>query len=198
MTQDIGKIATPIMLNKSQMASSKYTDEVRIITRGQYYLTPFTTNHIDEVVEHLSKESRRELRLLGHLDIPQAIEEMQKHSECYIARKQDETFLAVGGLWYDGDQDFPQMFAMFSKNIKGNFNAIARGSLMIVKFFDSTQTYMSMTILADYEFMLDWASWLGFEEMGVSTVGTNKYVDFVRCNPNENNVRDGLLRPVTH
>jgi len=57
---------------------------------------------------------------------------------------------------------------------------------------------MSMTILADYEFMLNWASWLGFEAMGVSTVGPNKYVDFVRCNPNENSVRDGSLRPVVH
>lgn len=189
---------THITSNKLPMVSSKYTDEVRIIRRGQYYLTPFTTDHIDEVVEHLSKESRRELKLLGHLDIPQAIEEMQKYSECYIARKEDETFLAVGGLWYDGDQDFPQMFAMFSNNIKGNFNAMARGSLMFVKFFDSTQTHMSMTILADYEFMLNWASWLGFEAMGVSTVGPNKYVDFVRCNPNENSVRDGSLRPVTH
>jgi len=186
------------MLSKLPMASSKYTNEVKIITRGQYYLTPFTKHHVDEVVENLSKESRRELKLLGHLDIKQAIQEMQKFSECYIARKEDESFLAVGGLWYDNDQDFPQMFAMFSKNVKGNFSAMARGSLMLVKFFDRTQSHMSMTILSDYEFMLNWASWLGFEAMGVSTVGPTKYVDFLRCNPNANNVNDELLRPVTH
>jgi len=180
------------------MASNKYTDEVKIIRRGQYYLTPFTTDHIDEVVEHLSKESRRELKLLGHTDISQAIKQMQKHSECYIARKENETFLAVGGLWYHEDQDFPQMFAMFSNNIKGNFNAMARGSLMFVKFFDRTQSHMSMVIMSDYEFMLNWASWLGFEAMGVSASGPTKYVDFVRCNPNENSVRGKLLRPVTH
>ena len=185
-------------INKSLMAGNKYIDEVKIIKRGQYYLTPFTKKHIDEVVEHLGKESRRELKLLGHLDIRQAIEEMQKFSECYIARKENQGFLAVGGLWYDNDQDFPQMFAMFSDTIKGNFKAMARGSQMLVNFFDTTQSHMSMTILADYELMLNWASWLGFEAMGISTLGKNDYVDFVRCNPNKNSVRGELLRPVTH
>jgi len=180
------------------MGSNKYINEVKIIRRGRHYLTPFTTDHIDEVVELLSKESRRELKLLGHVDIRQAIEEMQKYSECFIARKEGGSFLAVGGLWYDADQDFPQLFAMFSDGIKENFNAMARGSKMLVKFFDTTQSHMSMTILADYEFMLDWASWLGFEAVGVSVNGPNKYVDFVRCNPNRNDVSDKSLRPVTH
>jgi hypothetical protein len=57
---------------------------------------------------------------------------------------------------------------------------------------------MSMTILADYEFMIDWAAWLGFEAVGMSQNGFNKYVEFVRCNPNKSNVYNLTSRPVTH
>ena len=183
---------------KSQKATSKSTSEVKIIQRGQYYLTPFTLDHIDEVVDKLSPENRRELKILGYLSVRKAIEEMQKSSECYIARKGNGGFLAVGGLWHSDDQDFPQMFAIFSDEIKENFIAMARGSRMMVDFFDKTQTHMSMTILADYEFMLDWSSWLGFEAIGVTESGGNKYVEFVRCNPKQNNVYDDSLRPVMH
>ena len=45
------------------MDSSNST-EVKIIQRGQYYLTPFTLDHIDEVVENLTQENKRELILL--------------------------------------------------------------------------------------------------------------------------------------
>lgn len=103
----------------------------------------------------------------------------------------------VCGLWYDGevgDQDFPQLYAMFSEKIKDNFHAMARGSKMLVNFFDKTENYMTMTILSDYQIMLDWAGWLGFEAVGVS----EGYVDFVRCNPAQKNVYDKSLRPITH
>ncbi len=69
------------------MASSNST-EVKIIQRGQYYLTPFTLDHIDEVVENLTQENKRELILLGHNDLHQAMHEMYESSECYLARKE--------------------------------------------------------------------------------------------------------------
>jgi hypothetical protein len=154
--------------------------------------------HVDEVVEHLSKENIRELKILGHLDVRQAIVEMYECSECYIVRKEGETFLAVAGLWFGEDQEFPQMFAMFSDKIKDCFVATARGSRMLVDFFDKSQPMMTMTILADYQFILDWAVWLGFDPVGVIDSTPHKYVEFVRCNPNKKNVYDGTLRPVMH
>ena len=199
MTKDttIQQSATSTLSSRLKKGSSNFT-EVKIIQRGKYYLTPFTSNHIDEVVEHLCKENRRELKLLGHLDIRQAIEEMYECSECYIARREGDVFLAVGGLWYAEDQDYPQMFAMFSNNIKTSFTAAVRGSKMLVDFFDKTQSCMTMTILADYELMIDWATWLKFEPVGVSNADYHKYVEFVRCNPNKKNVYDSSLRPVMH
>ena len=104
-----------ILLSKLTRVGGNST-EVKIIQRGQYYLTPFQPYHIDEVVEHLSSENIEELALLGYTNIREAITDMYETSECYIARKEGETFLAVGGLWYNEDQDCPQMFAMFSDN----------------------------------------------------------------------------------
>jgi hypothetical protein len=104
----------------------------------------------------------------------------------------------VGGLWYNDDRESPQMFSMFSDGLKQNFHAMARGSKLLVNFFDQSETYMSMTILADYEGMLNWAAWLGFEAVGIHQVDANKYVDFVRCNPDKKIVYNEALRPVTH
>jgi hypothetical protein len=197
MIQGTGKTKTLPTSRKLQKASSKST-EVKILKRGEFYLTPFTLDHIDEVVEHLSKENRRELKLLGHLDLRQAMEEMYETSECYICRKEGESFIMVGGLWFDHDAETPQMFAMFSDKIRENFHAMARGSKMLVSFFDQAHDGMSMTVNADYEFILDWAAWLNFEAVGVYTSGSEKYVDFVRCNPEKKNAYDVASRPVMH
>ena len=180
------------------MDSSKYTNELKIVQRGQYYLTPFLPHHIEEVLLNLSQENKRELKLLGYIDIEQALIHMYESSECYIGRKEGESFILVGGLWHNQDQDFPQMFCMFSKELGDHFIAIARFSRMLVNFFDKTQDMMSMTILSDYEFMVQWATWLGFEVVGVIESNSQKYVEFVRCNPNRKGVYDGTSRPVMH
>ena len=161
-------------------------------------MTPFTLGQLDEVVNNLSDENKHELALLGHTDIEQAIIEMYETSECYLVRAEGESFIAVGGLFYYDDQQYPQMFCMFSDKIKENFTLLARGSRMLVNFFDQTQEGMTMTILAEYESMLQWAAWLGFEPVGISQSTKNKYVEFVRCNPNKKNVYDSPLRPIMH
>jgi len=184
--------------SKKSRKDSKRSTEVKVLQRGKYYLTPFTLDHIDEVVRGLSAENRRELKLLGHVDVKEALIEMYETSECYLCRKEGEDFIMVGGLWFDDDQNWPQMFAMFSDKIKENFHAMARGSQMFVSYFDQWHDGLSMTVLADYEFILDWAAWLGFEAVGVSVAGPNKYVDFVRCNTDGNNVYDEASRPVMH
>ena len=171
---------------------------MKILSRGKYYLTPFTAYHIEEVVQNLSEENKRELSLWGHTDVEQALIEMYESSECYIARKEGGPFLMVGGLWHDDDQEFPQMFSMFSKDFAEHFTAIARGSRMLVNFFDKTQAMLSMTILSDYQFMVQWATWLGFEPVGITESNSHKYVEFVRCNPNQKGVYDSASRPVMH
>ena len=84
---------------------------------------------------------------------------MHESSECYITRRNDENFLMVGGLWYDGTKD-AQMFAMFSEGLKQNFHALARGSKLLVNFFDQAEEIITMSVLAEYEPILNWASWL--------------------------------------
>jgi len=171
------------LFEKSKKVSNRST-EVKILTRGDYYLTPFTLGHISEVAENLSSENKRELILMGHTNIKEALYEMHECSECYVARRNDETFLMVGGLWFDGTND-AQMFAMFSEGLKQNFHALARGSKLLVNFFDKTEEIITMRVLAEYEPILNWASWLGFKAVDVSERDSYKYVEFVRCNPNE-------------
>jgi len=185
MTQDTTTQETEIQVSfdRSKKVSNRST-EVKILTRGDYYLTPFTLGHINEVAENLSSENKRELILMGHTDIKETLYEMYECSECYITRRNDESFLMVGGLWFDGAKD-AQMFAMFSEGLKQNFHALARGSKLLVNFFDKTEEIITMRVLAEYEPILNWASWLGFEAVGVSERDSYKYVEFVRCNPNK-------------
>lgn len=181
------------------MDSKSYIqDEVKIMSRGGAYLTPMREHHIPELLEVLSQENRRELKLLGYADIIFALRDMYESSEVYIVRNKNGDMVFAGGLWHEANEEWPQMFAMFSYKVRENFKLLARGSKMLVSFFDQTQHGMSMTILSEYEFMLDWAAWLGFEAVGVSANGPNKYVEFVRCNPNKTNVYNSSSRPVTH
>jgi hypothetical protein len=172
--------------------------DVKLLKRGKYYLTPLRKDHLPEIHKHLSQENKRELKLLGYENIMDALEEMQEYSECYLARKEGEPFLFVGGLWYSGGDDMPQMFAMFSDQLKDNFTAIARGSRMLMDYLDQTNPNTTMTILAEYEHMIQWATWLGYEPVGVAANGAAKYVEFVRCKYPYESVYDDTSRPVMH
>ena len=172
--------------------------DVKLLTRGKYYLTPLRKKHLPEIHKYLSQENKRELKLLGYENIMDALEEMEEYSECYLARKESEPFLFVGGLWYSGGDDMPQMFAMFSNQLKNNFTAIARGSRMLMDYIDQTSPNTTMTILAEYEHMIQWATWLGYEPVGVAANGAAKYVEFVRCKHPYESVYDDTSRPVMH
>jgi hypothetical protein len=197
MTQDTGKTEILTLSSKLPKASNRST-EVKVLKRGEYYLTPFTLDHLDEVRKGLSIENKKELYLLGYEDITTALVEMSQKSEAYLCRKNNEDFIMVGGLWFGEDQEWPQMFAMFSDKIKENFHAMARGSKMFVNYFDQWHDGLSMTISADYEFVLNWAVWLGFDPVGISETKYSKYVDFVRCNSVKKNVYDETSRPIMH
>lgn len=161
-------------------------------------MTPLSPFHLDEIAENMSQENKRELKLLGYTDIRAAVSEMYETSEAYIVRKEGGPILFVGGLWYAEDQDYPQMFALFMNEAMKNHMVLARGSKMLVNYLSATNDHMTMTILSDYEGMLNWALWLGFEPMGTITSGYNKYVEFIRCNLDANCVYDKSPRPVMH
>lgn len=173
-------------------------DEPKILKRGEAYLTPMQPYHIDEFVKVISKESVRELALLGYDNIRDAISEAYSSSGSYIVRGADSKILCVGGLWHEGDQEFPQMFAMFSKDVGKNFQMLARGSRMLVQFLGQAHPHMTMTILSEHESMLSWATWLGFEPIGFIKSGGHGYVEFVRCNLEESNVYNRPSRPAKH
>lgn len=179
------------------MVSNKST-EVKILTRGAYYMTPLSPFHLDEIAENLSPENRRELRIMGYTDLRVAVSEMYEQSEAYIVRKEGGPIIFAGGLWYSEDQDYPQMFALFMKEAMEKYHLLARGSKMLVDFLSKTQDHMTMTILSDYEGMANWALWLGFEPVGVIEAGHYKYIEFIRCNLDGNCVYDSTSRPVVH
>jgi len=172
--------------------------EAKIISRGKLYLTPLKQHHLQEIHDNLHPENIRELKLMGYDDIMVALEQMLRDSDCYLARKEGGPFLFVGGLWFDQDQEFPQVFAMFSKNMKKDYVSLARGSRMLINFFDQMFPNTTMTILSDYEGMLNWATWLGYEPVGIIEHGENSYVEFVRCTIPPKDVYDDESRPMMH
>lgn len=179
------------------MASSVST-EVKVLKRGPFYMTPVTEDHLDEVVENLSSENKREIKLLGYADLKMALRDMYEQSEAYVVRKDDGPILCIGGLWFVEDQDFPQMFTIFTEHAKKNFVGLIRGSRLLVQYFQQSHPHITMTIHSDYEGILNWAAWLGFEPVGVMNAGYDKYVEFIRCNLGGNCVYDKAPRPVIH
>ena len=51
----------------------------------------------------------------------------------------------------------------------------------MVNFLEKLYPMMTMMIDMEYEAMLNWAAWLGFEAVGISTTSSAQYVEFVRC-----------------
>lgn len=178
--------------------ATKNSSEVKILTRGGFYMTPLSPFHLQEIADNMAPENKRELRLLGYTNLRVAMSEMYEQSEAYIVRKEGGPIICVGGLWFSEDQDHPQMFTIFTQEAKDNFIMLARGSRMLVDFLSQAQSHMTMTVLADYEGILNWAVWLGFEPVGVISIAENKYVEFIRCNLGENCVYDKASRPVVH
>ena len=146
----------------------------------------------------MSDENIEELNFLGYDGARDALTDLPHISEAYIVREEGGPIIFLGGLLYDVDSGWPQMFAMFSKTLTDNYRVLVRGSLMLVNFFDKTQDGMEMTILEKHKPMCEWAKWLGFEVVGKTEFNGNTYVDFVRCNPNKKDVYDGTLQPVIH
>ena len=171
-------------------------NEIKIMERGSYYLTPFLQHHIDEFIHVIHPENVRELKILGHNDIRQALEEIISTSEVYLVRDGNDEVIFVGGVFID--DEVPQLFAIFSSKLRDNFTVLARGSRMLMSFFDQTYNILTVSILANHEAMLNWAAWLGFDPVGFSSYKNTDFVEFVRCNPRKKNVSHETSRPVMH
>ena len=171
-------------------------NEPKVLTRGSYYMTPFTEEHIHEFVHVIHPENVREIFKLGYTNIIDALNKIANECEGYLVRDADNEIVFVGGLLFQDEA--PQMFALFTTKIGYNFKLLARGSKMLVNYFDKTHAVLTMTICSDYEAMLNWAVWLGFEPVGMHDHKKTQYVEFVRCNPELNYVSHETSRPVMH
>lgn len=174
--------------------AGKNLHEHRIINRGGAYLTPMNTNHIKEFRKQIHKFNAEEILDSGYGSTLDCLRVMHSSSEAYVCRNKYGEIVFVGGLWF-GDEA-PQMFCMFAKNLEDNTVLAAKMAKAMLKMFEPMHPTLTMTVSSQFEHMLSWALWLGFEPCGL-TEG-NRHVEFVRCISNLNSVTDKSLRPVVH
>ena len=171
-------------------------DEVKILTSGSYYMTPFNKYHILEMLPRLHVETEKELLNLGYSSSLEALLDLEKDSEVYTVRNKSWEIMMVSGVFYS--EEPPQLFALFTEHISKNFKGLAKGSKLLVSYLDQFHDELSMQINVEYVSMLNWAVWLGFHPTGFTQEKNIQYVDFVRCNPKKNYVSDKTSRPVIH
>ena len=174
-------------LNKFSLDLRNFMDDVKIMQRGKFYLTPLQYDHVEEICFNLPPEGLRDIYSLGYDSPKEAILEIM-----------ESPILCVTGLAFDSTIELPQFFCMFTNEVKKNLRLLVIGSRMIIGFFDKTHPWLCMSILSDFPIMLNWAASLGFEAVGISERRDHKYVEFVRCNPMEKSVSHKLSRPVMH
>jgi len=172
------------------MASKNFT-EVKVIQRGEAYVTPLQPFHLKEINIH--EENLNEFSYYGYEDVDEALEHMSQQSEAYICRNKRGQIIFICGLWFEIEDD-PQMFMILADNIPDNVHLMAKMSIALLHMFEMCHLTITMSILAKSERMLHWACWLGFAPVGTDET----FVDFVRCNITGNSVTDESLRPVTH
>ena len=185
-------------LNKFSLDLRNFMDDVKIMQRGKFYLTPLQYDHVEEICFNLPLEGLRDIYSLGYDSPKEAILEMMESSEAYVVKSKDGPILCVTGLAFDSTIELPQFFCIFTNEVKKNLRLLVIGSRMIIGFFDKTHPWLCMSILSDFPIMLNWAASLGFEAVGISERRDHKYVEFVRCNPMEKSVSHKLSRPVMH
>ena len=185
-------------LSKYSLGLRNFMDDIKIIQRGKFYLTPLLHSHVDEICSNLPPEGLYDLYCLGYDSPKEAILEMMHVSESYIVKSEGGPILCVTGVLFDTTIELPQFFCVFTNEVKKNLRLLIIGSRMIIRFFDRTYPRLCMSILSEFPIMLNWASSLGFEPVGTFEQRDHKYIEFVRCNPIENNVSPRTSRPVMH
>tara|TARA_R110000772_G_scaffold54324_1_gene124056 strand:+ start:6264 stop:6788 length:525 start_codon:yes stop_codon:yes gene_type:complete len=173
-------------------------DDLKVMQRGKFYLTPLQYNHVEEICSNLPPEGLHDIYCLGYDSPKEAILEMMENSEVYIVKSKDGPILCVTGLVFDNTIEWPQFFCIFTNEVKENLRLLVIGSRMVIRFFDKTHPQLCMSISSDFPIMLNWAASLGFEAVGFSEATDCKYIDFVRCNPIGKSVSHKSSRPVMH
>lgn len=170
---------------------------VEIMRRGKVFLTPLKHKHFEEIERNLSPESVRELELMGY-EPADALETAVETSQAYAIIHDEDGILCISGLSFFHDLHCPQMYAMFTTKAKAHRLSLLRGSKMLLAFFSAQHSALCMTILTENDIMLQWASWLGFEAVGISNVEGAVYANFVRCENDDAYVETEGSRPVMH
>ena len=160
-------------------------------------MTPFRSEHVDDFVKVIHKDTVKDLIKLGHTNVAECLHEIAETCDVYMVRDKEGRIVIVSGVTFD-EQDESVFFALFSKDIKESFTAMARGSRSMVNFLEKSYPMMTMMIDMEYEAMLNWAAWLGFEAVGISTTSSAQYVEFVRCAFPIDDDSPDVSRPTKH
>ena len=169
-------------------------DEKRIIERGKAYLTPMLDYHINEFASIMHPSNKAEIKDFGYHSVHQLLTNVFNETESYVCRNKDGNLCFIGGLSHA--EESPQMFTIFANNLEHNVVLTAKMSKSLLHMYEKVHPTITMSILSKNEHMLNWACWLGFEPVELSV--DEKFVEFVRCNPNKKDVYDGALQPVIH
>lgn len=173
------------------------TDKV-VFTQGGLTVRPVLECDLEKIANSLADINKREIEYLGYDTVMEAMEEMYRTSDSYLITNQDNDMVCLSGLWYGSVDEPPQMYAMFSDKIKEHRIGLLKGSLKIANLFMKGHDTITMSILSENTFMLDWAAWLKFTAVGFSTYRGKQYVDFVRCDHNQSFVYNDASRPAIH
>ena len=179
------------------MALLNSTDKV-VFTQGGLTVRPVLQDDLDKICRSLSDINKREIEYLGYGNVKEAMEEMYQSSDSYIVTNQDNDMVCLSGLFYSSSQEPPQMYAMFSDKIENHKIGLLKGSLKLANLFMKGHDTITMSILAENDFMLDWAAWLKFTAVGFTLYREKQYVDFVRCDHKQNFVYNDASRPAIH
>ena len=178
-----------MMVSKNSIDSEK-----QIIKRGRAYLTPMLDYHVEEFEHIMHSSNKLEIKDFGYHSVNQALSEIFNDTESYVCRNKYGNIVFVGGLSFL--EESPQMFTIFANSLEHNVILTAKMSKALLNMFDKLHPIITMTILSKNEHMLNWACWLGFEPIEMSN--DNRFVEFVRCNSEQDDVYNKLLRPVVH
>lgn len=176
------------------MKVSKSLQEVKILTRGDAYVTPLQHYHLEEVELH--RETIKDFKNFGYDSVDQALKEMCENAECYVCRNSRGEIIFISGLWHYEDSDMPQMFMLLASNIRENTFCMSRMTDKILDFYHSIHPHLSMTISVKRESMLQWAAFIGFSP--IELIHNESFVYFERCFLAINGGNDKLLRPAMH
>lgn len=140
-------------------------------------LVPLAPIHIREIL--VTKEMIKDARLLGYDSTQEMFEYMLIETESYAVLDDSDTVIVITGLFHQDGADSPQMYAMFSAHAKGKGKSLFRASRALVDHFHRWHPVLRMIISSQFPFMLQWATWLGFEPVMHDAEG---FIHFVRCN----------------